>query len=268
MVSVIPYAECDEGQVVLVRVREVNQAYPNLETVEMKEVAVQPGDLLVGVLGNRKALRGFSGKTPGHLRPGSMLHLLNKGGVIGECTAFNRDLGWPAQVEYVGSLTRNGSGRPLNLRDKALPFVSGPMPSIPVIMVMGTCMNSGKTTVCKQILRLFASKGFHVNAGKVAGVACLQDTAGMRRAGAKKVLSFLDFGLPSTTEVESLSPVARSLVHHLAEDDPDFILLEMGDGILGGYQVSTVFQDREIMEASLCTMLCANNLMGVWGAVQ
>jgi len=267
-VSVIPSAQSEEGQVVLVRVREVNQAYPTLETPEVKEVVVQPGDLLVGVLGNRKALRGFSGRCPEHLRPGRLLHLLNKGGIIGECTAFNRDLGWPAEVEYIGSLTRPGMGRPLNLRDVSMSLASGPLPNIPVIMVMGTCMNSGKTTVCKQILRLFAAKGFHVNAGKVAGVGCLQDTAGMRKAGARKVLSFLDFGLPSTTEVESLSPVARSLVHHLAEDGPDFILLEMGDGILGGYQVSTVFDDREFMETSLCTMLCANDLMGVWGAVQ
>ncbi|HXK58570.1 MAG TPA: hypothetical protein PLP42_01630 [Acidobacteriota bacterium] len=258
--------ECDEGDVVLVRVQEVNTAYPTLETRDVEEVVLQKGQLLVGVLGNRKALRGFSGRTPLHLRPGVRLHLLNKGGVIGDCTAFNRDLGWPALVEYIGTVSLNG--RPLNLRDHALPLVDAPMPSIPVILVMGTCMNAGKTTVCKQILRMFSEKGFTVHAGKVAGVACLQDTQGMKAAGAKKALSFLDFGLPSTTEVDSVVPVARSMVHYLAEGKPDFILLEMGDGILGGYQVASVFENTEFMDASLCTILCANDLMGVWGAIR
>jgi len=68
--------------------------------------------------------------------------------------------------------------------------------------------------------------------------------------------------------VENLALVARSMVHYLAQDGPDFILLEMGDGILGGYQVASVFKDTEFMEHSLCTLLCANDLMGVWGAVQ
>jgi hypothetical protein len=265
-ISVIESGPCEEGDVVLVRVREVNHVYPMLETPEVKEVVLQQGQLLVGVLGNRKALRGFSGKPPLYLHRGTKLHLLNKGGIIGECTAFNRDLGWPAVVEYIGTVKSNDG--PLNLRHSALEFVSGPLPSVPVILVMGTCMNSGKTTVCKQILRNFSEKGFTVHAGKVAGVACLQDTHAMTRAGAKKALSFLDFGLPSTTEVDTLAPVARSLVSYLAEDKPDFIVLEMGDGILGGYQVASVFEDDEFMENSLCTILCANDLMGVWGAMQ
>src|SRR5512133_3938646 len=89
--SVVSPGQCDEGDVVLVRVREVNTAYPTVETTEVKEVVLERGNLLVGVLGNRKALRGFSGRPPLYLKPGSLLHLLNKGGVIGECTAFNRD---------------------------------------------------------------------------------------------------------------------------------------------------------------------------------
>ena len=85
--SVLPSASCEEGDVVLVRVKEVNTAYPNLETAEVREVVLERGNLLVGVLGSRKALRGFSGKPPRYLRRGSLLHLLNKGGIIGECTA-------------------------------------------------------------------------------------------------------------------------------------------------------------------------------------
>jgi hypothetical protein len=156
----------------------------------------------------------------------------------------------------------------LNLKHQALSVYEGPLPDVPVIMVMGTCMNAGKTTVCRQILRMFSQKGFHVNAGKVAGVACLQDTLKMKKNGAQKVLNFQEFGLASTTGVDSLVPIARSLIYYLAESQPDFIILEMGDGILGGYQVASVFDDADLMSRSLCTILCANDLMGVWGAVQ
>ncbi len=254
------------GDVVLARVREVNPAYPILEEGNGKGVVLQGGELIAGVLGARKALRGFSGRLPARLQKGMPLHLLNKGGVIGECTAFNRELGWPTQLEYIGNVYREGHS--LNLDENALPFIEGPLPEIPVIMVMGTCMNAGKTSVCKQIVKLFAEKGFTVNAGKVAGVACLQDTIAMQECGAKKVASFLDFGLSSTTEIPTLSPVARSLIHHLADPEPDFIVLEMGDGILGGYNVASLFDDNDFMSRSLCTILCANDLMGVWGSLQ
>jgi hypothetical protein len=264
--AVVPSESAEAGEVVLARVREVNPHYPTLETMQGREVILEQGNLFVGVLGARKALRGFSGKPPEHLEVGDTLHLLNKGGVIGECTAFNRDLGWPATVEYLGSVSRNG--HPLNLKHQALSVYEGPLPDVPVIMVMGTCMNAGKTTVCRQILRMFSQKGFHVNAGKVAGVACLQDTLKMKKNGAQKVLNFQEFGLASTTGVDSLVPIARSLIYYLAESQPDFIILEMGDGILGGYQVASVFDDADLMSRSLCTILCANDLMGVWGAVQ
>src|SRR5512140_1962741 len=46
--SVVSPGECDEGDVVLVRVRDVNTAYPTIETTEVKEVVLERGNLLVG----------------------------------------------------------------------------------------------------------------------------------------------------------------------------------------------------------------------------
>ncbi len=259
-------SEPEHGDIVLTRVQEVNSAYPNLETASASEVHLSEGDIILGTLGIRRALYGFSGKLPSRLDPGGELRLLNKGGVIGECTAFHRALGWPSRLEYLGSVVRDG--RTLNLRDGGLELKTGPLPETPLVLVMGTCMNSGKTAVCKEILRLFSDRGFSVNAGKVAGVACFQDLKGMKEAGAQEVLSFHDFSLASTAQVSDLAPVARSLVHHLAKSEPDFIVLEMGDGILGGYQVASLFEDREFLGRGLCIVLCANDFMGVWGSLQ
>ncbi|MBI4445393.1 MAG: hypothetical protein HY645_05730 [Acidobacteria bacterium] len=261
-----PIENAAEGDLVMVRVRDINRAYPTLETPEGEEVALRGGELIVGVLGNRKALRGFSGRLPARLHPHMPLNLLNKGGVIGECTAFHRDLGWPATVEYLGTVHRDG--KPLNLKDNALPLVEGTLPDIPLVLVFGTCMNAGKTSVCKQIIRLFSEKGFTIHAGKVAGVACLQDLLAMKDNGAQKVMSFNDLGLASTTEVASLVPIARALVHHLAQPRPDFIVLEMGDGILGSYHVASLFNDRELMQSGASIVLCANDLLGAWGGIE
>ena len=156
-------------------------------------------------------------------------------------------------------------GKALNLIDHALPLVEGPLPEVPLVLVLGTCMNSGKTTVCKTIVSNFAGRGAVVHGGKVAGVACQQDLIALKRAGAQKVHSFHDFGYPSSADVESFVPVSRSIFHHLSSPKPDFTILEMGDGILGGYHVSSVFSDQEFLSRQICTVICANDLVGAWG---
>ena len=254
------------GDVVLVKVKEVNTDYSSLETLDGEEKTLAGGELMIGVLGSRKALHGFSGHPPSELKPGMELHLLNRGGVIGECTAFHRDLGWPTQLEYLGSVSWNG--QPANLGDFALPLVPEPSLKVPVVLVVGTCMNAGKTAVCRQLLRMFTNKGFSINAGKIAGVGCLRDPLAMRENGAREILSFQDFGIPSTAHLDTVAPIARSMVHYLSESHPDFIVLEMGDGVLGGYHGSSLFEDEQFMRCCVSMIMCANDLMGVWGALQ
>ena len=125
-------------------------------------------------------------------------------------------------------------------------------------------MDAGKTSVCKQLLTLFAEKNFAVNAGKVAGVACLRDLLTMKEHGANEALSFHDFGLASTAQLDSLVPVARSMVHHLSRSKPDFVLLELGDGVLGGYPRLYSVGGPASDEPLRAMILCANDLMGAW----
>lgn len=265
-VQVRPEVTARYGDLVLVRVAEVNPYYSVLEVGDSEDVILTPGKLMVGALGSRKALRGFSGDPPARLYPGAPLHLLNRGGVIGECTAFRRDWGWPSRVEYVGTVLWNN--QPANLKDFALPLVSGPLPEIPAIFVVGTCMEAGKTTVSRELVKMFSAKGFSVNAGKIAGVASQRDLKAMEQNGASQILSFQDFGLPSTAHLDTLVPVAHSIVHYLGRSNPDFITLEMGDGILGRYNVSTLLKDPVLMSRCVSMILCANDLMGVWGALE
>src|SRR5678816_440604 len=81
------------GDVVVVRALTDSATYNMLELPTGRLAKINPGDLLLGVLGRRRALKGFVGDVPASLRSGDELHLLNMGGVMGLCTGHHSSLG-------------------------------------------------------------------------------------------------------------------------------------------------------------------------------
>jgi hypothetical protein len=110
--------------------------------------------------------------------------------------------------------------------------------------------------------------GLRVAAGKLSGVACLRDTLNMADHGAVTTASFLDCGLPSTVDIEDLAPSAKAIVARLNEAQPDLIVIELGDGILGGYSVDTVLADFELLDATAALVFCASDYVGAWGGIE
>ena len=45
-------------------------------------------------------------------------------------------------------------------------------------------------------------------------------------------------------------------------------MIELGDGILGGYSVETVFADFELLEATAALVFCASDYVGAWGGIE
>src|SRR6201988_4914739 len=74
------------GDVVVVRALTDSATYNMLELPTGRLAKINPGDLLIGVLGRRRALKGFVGDVPASVKAGQELHLLNMGGVIGPGT--------------------------------------------------------------------------------------------------------------------------------------------------------------------------------------
>ena len=105
-------------------------------------------------------------------------------------------------------------------------------------------------------------------AAKLSGIACLRDTLNMADHGAIATASFLDCGLPSTVGVGDLAPVAKAIIARLNESAPDLIVIELGDGILGGYSVESVFEDEEFREATAVLVFCASDYVGAWGGIE
>jgi hypothetical protein len=107
-----------------------------------------------------------------------------------------------------------------------------------------------------------------VHAGKVTGVASIGDLLMFADNGANKTLSFLDCGLPSTCYRDDIPQVATTLLAHLADESPDLIVLEMGDGLLGEYGVEAVLENAAISNAVTGVVLAANDTVGAIAAAE
>ncbi len=255
-VDVQKQASTEVGQVVVVRTLTENPFYPELELVSGERVTLRRGDVLAGVLGSRQALRGFVGYAPYRLSAGDTLHILNLGGVIGRFVGGHKDLGEPIRVEVLGISKRN-------LRDAALPRVDVLGEARPIILVAGSCMSTGKTATTEEIIKGLTRQGRKVGAAKITGVGCLKDTIRMKNAGAVKTLSFLDCGVPSTVDTGDVAGIARSILAQMM--DVDVVVMELGDGILGHYNVESFFDDRALMSHIDAVVFCASDLTAAWG---
>src|SRR5438876_1696112 len=109
------------GDVVIVRVLTDNATYNMLELPTGRLAKVNPGDVVAGVLGRRRALKGFVGDVPASVGKGDELHLLNLGGVIGSCSGHHSSLNEAIKVEVIG-LAQNGNAAAQNIGDVGVPL--------------------------------------------------------------------------------------------------------------------------------------------------
>jgi hypothetical protein len=138
---------------------------------------------------------------------------------------------------------------------------------VPVVALAGTCMDSGKTAAACAIVSRLRHLGLNVAACKATGVSLRRDVLAMEDAGASTSMIFSDFGIVTTTEKNGRQ-LTRALLTELADQKPDVIVLELGDGLLGAYGVGAILGDEEIRNALTAVLLCANDPVSAWGGVQ
>ncbi|MFA5352155.1 MAG: hypothetical protein WC304_02645 [Candidatus Gracilibacteria bacterium] len=257
------------GLVLAARVLNEKRLYNQLELPTGRFATVQKDDVIAVALGERRALKGYVGSMPKTLKTGDIIQLLNMGGVAGIMESENlKEVGPSFNLEILGAITGK-SGKPLNIADNTLYSPKDSLISkVPMVIVSGTCMNSGKTTVASEVIKYATRAGLKVAAAKLSGVAAMRDTENMQDHGAKKATSFVDAGLPSTVGCETALAVAKGAIDYLAQDKPDLIVIEFGDGIYGEYGVAGVIEDPEISGQVLCHIGCAHDPVGALGLVE
>src|SRR5260221_2658254 len=92
----------EEGVVVVAEILTDKSNYNTLELTSGRMAKVAKGDVVVGALGPRKALFGYSGHVPEALRPGDVIQMLNIGGVMGLCDSATPDKGKPFDCRVLG----------------------------------------------------------------------------------------------------------------------------------------------------------------------
>lgn len=259
------------GTVVAGRLHGDKSTYNQLEDVHGRMVPLHDADIVAGVLGPRNALLGYAGVVPDSVEVGDRLQLLNLGGVVGQCTSVNPDLGPPFDFEVLGSVLtfpefQDRCGTPAHIGMKALRAeLDSRAAEVPVIYLAGTCMNSGKTTTACKLIRALSQAGLQVGGCKLTGVSLLRDVLAMRDHGADHAVYFNDAGVV-TTGPDNAVAVARCLLAHLVDCNVDVIVAELGDGIAGEYGVQEILSDRELRGLTGAFVLCANDPVGAWGA--
>jgi hypothetical protein len=78
---------------------------------------------------------------------------------------------------------------------------------------------------------------------------------------------FTDLGVVTTT-AKTGPAITRALLTEMSQGEPDVIVFELGDGILGAYGVEAILSSPDIKDALSCVVLSANDPVAAWGGVK
>lgn len=261
--SIVP----QEGLVILVEALGDEGKNSVLEFATGRLGKLVKGDVVPAVLGKRRALKEYAGDVPSALAPGDELYWICESGLVGEIIGVNARWGLPMKVKVLGSLINDG--KTINMKNFGIPWKNEIEKSAPIVAVLATCMDSGKTSLICKLADYFHDKDLTIAGAKLTGVAFMQDPYMMKDAGIGRVLDFVDAGLPSTcgTPGDAIA-AACGVITEINKSNPDLILAEFGDGIIGEYNVASIITHPSFKKHIVMAVVAANDLMAAWGATQ
>ena len=263
----------EEGVVIVAEILNNKSTYNTLELTSGRMAKVARGDVVVGALGPRKALFGYSGHVPESLKPGDVIQMLNIGGVMGICDSATPDKGKPFDCRVLGVVLQfpylgERIGVPARVGFRRLNYDAAlDARGVPVVALAGTCMEAGKTAAAAAIISRMRHRGLVVDAFKATGVSLRRDIMAFEDAGARKSMIFTDLGVV-TTSPRTGPALTRTMLTELAAGKPDVIVFELGDGLLGTYGVDAILNGEDIRRAITGLVLSANDPVAAWGGVQ
>jgi hypothetical protein len=264
---------CEEGVVLVVEIMSTKSTYNTLELTSGRMAKITRGDVVAGALGHRKALFGYSGHIPESLKPGDVIQMLNIGGVLGICDSATPDKGKPFDCKVLGAvLSFPFLGERIGVQARAgfkpLDYAAElNTRGIPVVALAGTCMEAGKTAAAAAIIARMRHRGLVVDAFKATGVSLRRDILAFEDAGARRTMIFTDLGIVTTT-AQCGPALTRAMLTEMASGQPDVIVFELGDGLLGTYGVESILREPDIKAALTAVALSANDPVAAWGGVK
>ena len=264
---------CDEGVVLVVEILTNKSTYNTLELTSGRMAKVARGDVIVGALGHRRALFGYSGHIPARVEAGDVLQVLNIGGVLGVCDSVNPDRGQPFDCRVIGCVLQfpflgERIGVPARVGHRRLELDAAlDTHGVPVVALAGTCMEAGKTAAACSIVSRMRHRGLVVHAFKATGVSLRRDILAMEDSGARRSMIFTDLGIVTTTAASGPA-LTRTMLTEMTQGRPDVVVFELGDGLLGAYGVEAILAAEDIRRSLSAVILSANDPVAAWGGVK
>jgi hypothetical protein len=259
--------------VLVVEILNNKSTYNTLELTSGRMAKVARGDVMVGALGHRQALFGYSGHIPEKVQAGDVLQVLNIGGVLGICDSVNPDKGKPFDCRVLGCVLQfpflgERIGIPARVGHRKLDYAA-PLDThgVPIVALAGTCMEAGKTAAACAIVSRMRHRGLAVHAFKATGVSLRRDILAMEDSGARRSMIFTDLGIVTTTAASGPA-LTRTMLTEMTQGRPDVVVFELGDGILGAYGVEAILKEEDIRNSLTAVILSANDPVAAWGGVK
>ncbi|MGB8889380.1 MAG: hypothetical protein WCC87_21835 [Candidatus Korobacteraceae bacterium] len=284
------------GDVVLFRVLEPGP-FPDMETTWGGRVDIVSGRIYVGVICERNSTKYFAASF-GEKRCSYnklVLQWIAQSGGIGYCTGCSPALseqtgyGRPADVEVIGILYDSSRQTYLNTISISGLDSSDPQPQVeisPVLLVLGTTTDVGKTTVACRLLQELSQK-VTCAAIKASGTEWVQDSLLHTNSGAAWGMNFGFVGLPTTYSIDAaLYKRAITRLYHYLDDPrriprykrppadryepwprPDMVLIEHGGDILGA-SVPVFLDDDYLTEPVRMIIVCSESALAMIGALK
>ena len=158
------------------------------------------------------------------------------------------------RLNYRGHVMHNGEKRAMA---DCISIPEAPEFAMPVILLVGTSMSSGKTTSGQIIIRALRFLGLRVTAAKLTGASRYRDILSFRDAGADHIFDFVDAGLPSTVCGEAAyEPALQLMLGHIMSTGSDVAVIEAGASPLEPYNGALVMEQLHphVRMSILCAM--------------
>ncbi len=238
------FAATHPGDLILGRVLSIGQ-HKRIQLLAGRPSTLYPDDLVVLPCGARYASDQFEGIA--RIDPEGC-DMLAGGGCLGQMLGRNEHIKLPTRIKPLGRIMDAG-GQVLNVADFALPRAEG-RSTLPVIVVLGTSMNSGKTTATVALSHGLTRAGCRVATIKATGTGAFGDYNDYVDAGAHVVADFTDAGMV-TTYLEPLARIKRGiddLLWHGQQRGAEIAVIEVADGLFqketAALIADEVFQER------------------------
>ncbi|MEM7340716.1 MAG: hypothetical protein AAF467_18815 [Actinomycetota bacterium] len=218
--------------------------------------------------GNRYATDAFEALVPDE--PSDLVDLVARSGVIGRVQVRNSRVLAPTTVRVLGRVV-DKEGNPVSTLDHSMiepATVEKKFPRSKLILVVGTSMNSGKSTAAVAIAWALTTMGHKVRSSKITGTASLKEILHMNDAGASVYNDFTYLGYPSTymLEEEELLRIFNDLDLKFANNPRNFWVVEVADGILQR-ETAMLLASPEVKDRIDRLVFCATDAFGAIGGL-